>query len=1854
MAGNNDDYTYEYGSSGSDDGGDGGSASSSGDGFVGWNHDVRQSTRALRATTPDADLMQALPVFSSSSRGRDDMGSRRQEQQAHHDSGASGGSGGAAGAVQGSFRGFLSGLGGALGGSGSALGSSSSSGGGGIGAMDRQRSAPASRMGGRDGTGTTDTYASASAASRYSAARPTGCRERFNANLRDAALAATVPKPSGSRDRWGADIIDFELPTTTVTAASAGTANAASGAAATSTSAAAATPANNSTEPPSSRPTDRAATARGRGTGTAGGRYAASAAADGDDMGPGSDGFGSGSGVGVRTSVTRPTRTAAGSSSSAATRASDRDRDRIRDRGDRGDRGGASTSSKESRGEASRDTTATIAATAAARSELDSDIARQRQQVPPTKPLAPATSSGSGSGSAAVKIKPAIGPGSYDDVRARIASRYAAAGAMAGSGGGGGGAGTTPGASRQQPKPLSALGIACKSSGDNNKADPDLMMRAKEDERRTTRRTARGAAEDAGTSTTRRSNRRPVDGTDADIESDSDGENDDDTSFDYSLPSLPPAAMISTIRDATPLDVPGQTMGESWSVRIRLISAVDLPPSLTPHAPLCPLLKFGIVCAKDKQWYQSTSGTSSKLLSRLIDHGIDSIPSSRTRCSSHKILTPRDNGSMEWHEEMRWDDVLVTPPKSATNDLEHSGIENVVVVVELCARSILDPPPTIEEEGSGSPSNTLRKTSAGEYELGEIERASRAAEVARMLVDVGNDPAVVGEKHGRGSAAFASTQTQPTKKKRKFAQDLRLGSLVIPLTDLPLEDATHNRDGEAVVEKWFTLNSLLGGGDGGPSATGASAMSSPCQTRRGSGLGASGTRRSPSVLLEISFSRPETLDGSEDEADLGDEEEDDESVGAGGGDAPILEAGHESFQAKDIEVRKRTSDRQSFMSSGDDLDLKGKEDGPEKDPITGQIVDPRNGPLVKPGVIDFVAVVGCRDIGDQTNDDGSKGWVESTPECCVLEQFPKDNDFHVKHGRNVMLADKVEWFCFPEGTRLWRGTEPPTHMDLNLKRFSASSPPTMASSIAAFDACLNCTSTFSWFVMATNSDEYGSSLSKTYGAVIRFFAPAPPGIDRTQDDYAQKMGGADRDQSTGRQSGMHNFDSGSSQKRLWVPMGILMTSSLPIVGVMEAMLLRLCETLASKSNSISSSSSSQLESLICNDIAALCVNFSAPIPGVLHCSVPFLGGDRYHLTLPPPTGLPALPHGASITSVCRLLGAEGFTVLLAAVLSECKILIHSADVANLAMVAEVITALIYPFDWSLPYIPVLPNDMLEFIEAPLSYILGVPSCNMEYIDDAALHDVVVIDCDNGFSSPDYFGGRRSMRAKLPTPLPASVSSNISRAVFRLLKEEDEVEELYGAAVFATGRHLPRLEGESLAERNFRITVALQVCSLIRGYQECLFFVSASQPVFNRDRFLRNAPALFEERRTNMQPGMPPGGDPSRSSSSLGVQTQRILSPRSKRFLSNLVNTQHFHALLERLDHDSVAFFHEIMEVFDRQVDTDSSAINSSQPNLLAGLSSSQLEEGAKTLSAALEKTEHKISTYRVDRKADREKRERKKLEQEQRGDDYCDLSDEEDIFEGLLNGYNDSDEDDLLTFDVEESSYLSSFTQHCLKPIQITSERRASRRASINSALSGMSEESASEQEGVHALSLEYLLELEKSPWKYSSLFPILTAKDDDADSNANDIAQASQTMSRRGSMGRRAAIGAASRRSSLSSVSECSKLDASLVASLDLWPKVSLKDALGERRFRAWNLAQEQKNFNPDDSVNLSESNLNSDGKDNSIDLTKLLSTAASDADADLTSSAHNAGNVPDNRTSDAKDRDAVVSSRNPMSSSP
>jgi WD40 repeat protein len=505
---------------------------------------------------------------------------------------------------------------------------------------------------------------------------------------------------------------------------------------------------------------------------------------------------------------------------------------------------------------------------------------------------------------------------------------------------------------------------------------------------------------------------------------------------------------------------------------------------------------------------------------------------------------------------------------------------------------------------------------------------------------------------------------------------------------------------------------------------------------------------------------------------------------------------------------------------------------------------------------------------------------------------------------------------------------------------------------------------------------------------------------------------------------------------------------MPIVGILEAVLLRLCEKLASTGGAKSWEGP---KSIVHSDIMDLILNYQRPMPGVVNCSIPFLSGDgdRLHVSLPPYGCLPPLPHGASVTSVCRLLGAEGLTALLAAVLTECKILVHSADVANLAMVGEVITALMCPFTWQLPCIPVLPLSMITFVEAPVSYFIGVPSCNMKFVDKDALIDVVVIDLDNGFSSPDYFNGRRNHDSSLSTPLPASVSSNISKAIFKLLREEEEVHEQYGTSAFSGSRHLSRLEGESLAERDFRIAVAHQVCGLIRGYQECLFFVSACQPVFNRDRFLRQAPALFEERR-----GMSPSTSSSSVPSTTSASFKKIISPRSKRFLSGLVNSQHFHALLEMLDHESNAFFHDIMDTFQDEADDGSAACS---------YGSAKQRSVIATLRASLDASEQVVPTYHA---------------HNQRLDDLEEESEDFDFIGG----------------------YFSSFTTNLLQPVKkvstpaVTPSEDTPGDSTILSTAPKTSKSSIEVDEddkSIRKMSLKDLVELDKIPWVYKKIFDI-------------------------------------------------------------------------------------------------------------------------------------------------------------------
>jgi WD40 repeat protein len=1140
--------------------------------------------------------------------------------------------------------------------------------------------------------------------------------------------------------------------------------------------------------------------------------------------------------------------------------------------------------------------------------------------------------------------------------------------------------------------------------------------------------------------------------------------------------------------------------GEEWSIRLCVISAMDLPSNVVPNMPLCPILKMGLVKLPANLQHENAKekkSATSVIMEELGDNGIEAVKSAKVRSTTHKILSKRDNGTVDFHQEYRWDNLK-----------EPRGLG---LCVELFARAVrtpsnymLSPPATPQHEandetessrptgGSGAPatrgvnrtsslevSGATRRGSiwnrASKKQETEMQAAEAAAAVARMLLDDnGTEAKNDGELQPVSTKVSESTnfgydvslRSATESLSTDMTRDVRLGSVVIPLTRLT-KGKSMNRNEAVRLEQWHQLE------------TGEESSDSGSQ------------RRKPSVFLEISLSSSEALDDSEDEF----EEEHDI-------DNDIKKSRHNvSFsRRKCIEALNQTGEQES------------KKEKPKTED-----------PVLEPGVVDFVAVIGCKDIGNQKNDRGMNGWVKTTPECVVMEQFPPNNEFHLKSGRKALLPEMLQWFCFPEGARLWRGTAPPSYSDLNLERNPSASYQNVASSAAAFDACLDCTTSFSWFVIASNSDEYGSSLVKTYTAVIRFYAPAPTGIDSTQDDFAQAIMG-----------GKSNLPRSRSVKRLWVPMAICMTSNLPIIGVMEALLLRTCEELATIPDGIASTKLGEIQQAIGNII----LNYQKPISGAVNCSVPFFTGDRFLLSLSPRVCLPPLPHGRAVVSAIRLLGTEGLKYLIAAVLSECKILLHSYDIAELSMVAEVITTLVYPFAWSLPYIPVLPIGMIEFVEAPLSYLLGTHSNNLKLIEPGALDDTVVFDLNKEFSSAEYSPEKvksKSIGSKHPPPLPASIAANLSNAVYKLLHAEEQMEEEYGESDLLE-QSFPRLENESLAEREFRVTVSIEICGLLRGYQDCV------GPVFNRDKFLKMSPALYEERREYKIIGGRPNGR-----NAIAEKT-KILSSRSKRFLSSLISGQNFQQFLETLDSEEATFFHEVLEIIDESASDRKPMKRSSSDEF----GFSQGDKNVALLMKSLQKNEDKIPTFCVEK--DRE------------DETLMSLMFDEGEFDTFDNLYHNPDDMDL------EKQNPLKFMKSLLSPIEIESTTSVS-------------------DSGMQAMSMEYLEKLETTPWQYKSLF--------------GDLSQHIKTND-----------------------------------------KMKLREAIGERRFRAWKLARDKKSNHEEDLPFLSESTTESAKQGSALNLTTLVTSAKNDSStlsSDTIQSRMSSQTPAQQRIAAAKSRDII-----------
>lgn len=137
--------------------------------------------------------------------------------------------------------------------------------------------------------------------------------------------------------------------------------------------------------------------------------------------------------------------------------------------------------------------------------------------------------------------------------------------------------------------------------------------------------------------------------------------------------------------------------------------------------------------------------------------------------------------------------------------------------------------------------------------------------------------------------------------------------------------------------------------------------------------------------------------------------------------------------------------------------------------------------------------------------------------------------------------------------------------------------------------------------------------------------------------------------------------------------------------------------------------------------------------------------------------------------------------IFSAILYEQKLIFISSNLGPLTRLINTFVCLLYPFSWPHTYVPILPSIMLDIIQAPTPYIVGILRSCESYLsnnDDLLSQDnsdiiIVDIDQDRIRSIADYFQHGNENLATVPIPSSDNPShGQILPKIFKIeLKQE---------------------------------------------------------------------------------------------------------------------------------------------------------------------------------------------------------------------------------------------------------------------------------------------------------------------------------------------------------------------------------------------------------------------------------------------------------------------------------------------------
>ncbi|GIZ00781.1 DENN domain-containing protein 1A [Caerostris extrusa] len=189
--------------------------------------------------------------------------------------------------------------------------------------------------------------------------------------------------------------------------------------------------------------------------------------------------------------------------------------------------------------------------------------------------------------------------------------------------------------------------------------------------------------------------------------------------------------------------------------------------------------------------------------------------------------------------------------------------------------------------------------------------------------------------------------------------------------------------------------------------------------------------------------------------------------------------------------------------------------------------------------------------------------------------------------------------------------------------------------------------------------------------------------------------------------------------------------------------------------------------------------------------------------------LPSIPENRNLTEYFNAIDAQNMMIVFASMLHERRILVVSKKLSRLSACVQAANSLIYPMHWQHIFIPVLPKHLIDYLSAPMPFLIGVPSVTMEKFRQSELNEVVILDADNN-------------RVKTPFKDLETLPPDIVSSLKRSLKNPN------------------MMLGDGVSRAFMQALV-----KLIGGYRDSLKFTLGEKISFDSEAFIQTRPASVQ-------------------------------------------------------------------------------------------------------------------------------------------------------------------------------------------------------------------------------------------------------------------------------------------------------------------------------------------------------------------------------------------------------------------------